>query len=64
MNAKFAAEGRPELFCLPQHFSLDADVILSVLDQEIRQPLRKGWPEDTPVELILVQAFIDSFPCK
>jgi len=56
--------GGPRLFCLPDHLALDAGLVHSLLDQEIRKPLgRPSYSPDTPLELILTNAFVSRFPC-
>jgi len=55
--------GQRPLFCVPEKFILDEAVILSLLDQEIRQPSRDYQPETFPIELILLTSFQERFPC-
>jgi hypothetical protein len=63
--ANVAAEDNGvKLFC-PPALNFDAAFLASLLDQEIREPLSGvPWKDDTPIELIMVYAFVDKFPCK
>ena len=63
-NMLLTSGGRP-IFCMPSRLHLDEGLILSLIDQEIRDPPSgKTWAGDTSVELIMVYAFIDRFPCN
>lgn len=64
-NVSLDAAGRDKLFCLPPKMNLDEGIILSILDQEIRQPSSgKAWESTTPIELIMVVAFTRRFACE
>jgi hypothetical protein len=64
-NAVLRATGRPRLFCMPENLKLDEGIILSLVDQEIRDPSSgKSWGSDAPVEMIMAFAFKNRFPCK
>jgi hypothetical protein len=64
--ANVAAEDNGiKLFCPPAQTNFDPAFLASLLDQEIREPLSGiPWKDDTPIELIMVYAFVDKFPCK
>ena len=63
-NTLVAAKGAPPIFCMPKSLALDEGIIQSILDQEIRDNAEKhAYKNDTPVELILLYAFINKFPC-
>jgi hypothetical protein len=64
-NVLLGVTNKPPLFCPPSKFAFDEGVIQSLLDQEIRKP-SKGTPYkgDTPIELILANAFMYRFPCS
>jgi hypothetical protein len=54
-----------KLFCPPGKMNFDGDIIASLLDQEIREPASGvPWEDDAHIELIMVYAFLDRFPCK
>ena len=63
--ANIAAEDNGvKLFC-PPALNFDAAYLASLLDQEIREPLSGvSWKDDTPIELIMVYAFLHKFPCN
>jgi hypothetical protein len=60
-NTMLQVSGREKLFCIPENLSLDAGIIQSLLDQEIRYGKYKG---ETYLEAILMMSFIHRFPCK
>lgn len=63
-NVMLGADKKERLFCLPAKLALDARIIQSVLDQELRMSsLEATYEDDTPIELILTKAFIRRFPC-
>lgn len=58
-------QGKNHLFCVPQNLTMDSEIILSVLDQEIRSPDRDtSYKDDDLVEIIMLFALINHFPCK
>jgi hypothetical protein len=58
------AKGKEAFFCMPAKLKLDEGIILSLLDQEIRQPSNgKPYTDDVPVEFIMIIAFTNRFPC-
>ena len=63
-NALLKVQGKPRLFCMPEHLNLDEGIILSLIDQEIRSPSSgKPWSDDAEVEFVMAVAFINRFPC-
>ena len=65
VNSYLQEYGAGEIFCPPPKLHLDAEIIASLLDQEIREPPSgKQWEADTPIEMIMVVAFLDRFPCN
>ena len=63
-NVMLGFQNTPPLFCIPANLSLDEGIIISLLDQEIRNPMKGArYEADTPIELILTGAFIHRFPC-
>ncbi len=52
-------------FCLPQSKQLDKDLILSLVDQEIRNPsVPEGeWSNEAFIEYILIKSLTGRFPC-
>ncbi len=64
-NAFLEVRESAPLFCMPGKLSLDQGLIESLLDQEIRKPASGNeYPDDTPIELIMVRAFMTRFPCE
>jgi len=64
-NVMLRAQKKRQLFCMPAELSLDEGIIESLFDQEIRRPTKSAhYGEDTPIELILISAFIQRFPCE
>ena len=53
------------LFCTPKNIVMNAGIIRSLLNQEIRTP-HNGTPyeSDTFIEAILIASFKSRFPCK
>ena len=63
-NVLVTTNGTSPIFCMPKGLALDEGIIQSILNQEIRENDEKHvYESDTPVELILVHAFINKFPC-
>lgn len=56
-NGELKARELPLLFCAPK-MALTQDNFLQVLIKEIKEPTnqRKEWPDDTPIELVLLSA--------
>ena len=64
-NTVLKANNQTPLFCMPNKLALDQGIILSLIDQEVRNPSSgQQWTEDTSIELIMVVAFQKRFPCK
>lgn len=64
-NVLLGVKNKLQLFCMPKKLSLDKGIILSVIDQEIRNPTSgKAYDEGDPIEMIAVYAFINKFPCE
>lgn len=72
-NLKFEKEKKQRLYCTPGDLRLNSEMILSLLDQEIDNATIDDatsdnnpydYPDSFPVELMLVTAFINKFPCK
>ena len=63
-NVILEVQKREPLFCMPAKLSLDEGIIQSLLDQEIRSPSKgTSYNNETPIELIMTNAFIHRFPC-
>ena len=63
-NTVLEHDGKPKIFCMPGNLHLDEGIILSLLDQEIRTPSNGvDWKPNIPIELIMVAAFRNKFPC-
>ncbi len=64
-NVLLATQGKPKLFCMPKKLALDKDIILSLIDQEIRNPPSgKPFPKETTVEMVMAFSIARRFPCK
>lgn len=64
-NTMLEVNNQKPFFCMPNKLALDQGIVLSLIDQEVRNPSSgKQWKEDTPIELIMVVAFQKKFPCK
>jgi hypothetical protein len=60
-NVKMQVAGQKPLYCPPQELALNAENYISILDREIsKYPASK----QTPIELILIDGLIGTFPCK
>lgn len=64
-NTSLKTNNQKPLFCMPDNLALDKEIILTLIDKEIRSPSSVSyWKDDTPVEFIMVIAFQKKFPCK
>ena len=64
-NTVLEVSKQKRIFCMPGGLALDQGIILSVIDQEVRNPTgRDSWKPDTTIELIAVLAFKNKFPCS
>lgn len=65
-NIAMKIQGRQPLFCPPKELPINQDNYIALLNQELRNPtgLQQHYANDTPIELILVQALEHTFPCK
>ena len=64
-NIAFQVAGQNPLFCMPEKLAADQGLIESLLSQEIRNPASgKPYADDTPIELIMIRAFVSRFPCE
>ena len=61
-NAVGVDRGHPKLFCIPEALVMHDKVILSLLEQEIRNP-SINYTTNVPLELVLTYSFIRKFPC-
>jgi len=55
--------GRPPLYCQPGKLALNVDNILQILDDYIDRKKDQLKP-DLPVEMLLLYALKETFPCK
>lgn len=63
-NILLEMQGKPRLFCMPENVDLDDELILSIVDQEIRHPsTMKSWDKRATVEMIAALSFVSRFPC-
>jgi len=67
-NKVLELRGKKKLFCFPSNLRLDESIILSIIDQEIKNPKNprgeSSYPQDMSLELVTVMAFMYKFPCK
>ncbi len=59
-------EGRAPLFCQPGDLLVEDEFILGMIETELQNPSFRGvevYPSDTPVELVLLNAARNVFPC-
>ena len=52
------------LFCAPSKLAFTRENYLQILDRYISENYSGGASEDVPVELVLLQALREAFPCK
>ena len=63
-NVGLGFQGKERLFCPPGNLAMSKRIILSIFDQELRNPYQgKDYKSDIPIEVILLNAFMSSFPC-
>lgn len=65
-NAKLESKKQPLLFCVPSTLRLTADNYLGLIDAKIKaaRGAQGGLNEKAPIELILLTALEEAFPCK
>lgn len=64
-NAKLDSKKQPLLFCVPPTLSLTADNYIHLIDAKIKAARAQGGlNEKAPIELILLAALEEAFPCK
>lgn len=64
-NAYLLSEGRPPIYCQPMGLTLIGFNYLLLLESEIKNPSIAGaYPDDTPVEAILLNALLKNFQCN
>ena len=62
-NVKLMIRGEKQLFCLPPNLSLNQQNYLTIIDDALKNSKPKE-ADDTPIELILINQLIKTFPCK
>ena len=65
-NVILGVKGLPKLFCPPGKLGFDAEIVLSIIEQEVNKPTNKkgDYRPDSDIEMIAVQAFAGRFPCE
>jgi hypothetical protein len=64
-NTQLDATGHPQIFCVPPKFSLNAENSVNILARKLEQANRdKAITPDTPIEMLLLDGLIETFPCK
>jgi len=66
VNALNDQEGRPQIFCPPPDFVISMDHLRGMLDEEIRVHTfsTKPYPQDMPMEAVVMFAAITHYPCE
>ena len=64
-NTLLGHQKRAPLYCEPAKLSIQGSDYLELLDKRIASAVKVGRPfgENTPVELILLDALVDAYPC-
>jgi hypothetical protein len=62
-NAALHNRGSQRLYCQPDNVELNRDNYLEVVDRYIATH-RNELSKDFPLELVLLQALVEKFPCK
>jgi len=52
------------LYCRPFKLMLDGDIAMALVEQEIEAPLHGAYEDNTMMEMIVVNALKNRFPCK
>jgi len=66
VNALNDQEGRSQVFCPPPDFIISVDYLRGMLDEEIRVHTfsKRPYPQDSPMDAIVMFAARARFPCK
>jgi hypothetical protein len=59
-NTELVNQGKPPIFCQPEHFTLRTENLLDALNK-ILTKIR--WPDDNPIEPALLRGLQEAFPC-
>lgn len=60
-NIRMATKGIPPLYCQPESLALNSDNYISFIEQAVAK--EPDLHQDMPIELILLDALVDAFPC-
>lgn len=63
-NAELEARNSPLLFCQPDMELSQGHFVTLFLEEVERPSSGKAWEKDAPIELILLTALEQTFPCK
>ncbi len=65
MSAKIDTNlGKEPLFCWPEQMRMNPEIVISLVNQEIRNPTDGAvYTDESPVVQVLFQALMHSFPC-
>lgn len=66
-NAVNEGEGLRPLFCPPEDLSVEDELVIRMIEDELQNPSAYGlsfYPSDTPIELILLHGAKNMFPCR
>ena len=61
-NARVRTNKLPLLYCQPEHLAITKENFMQILDDEIKRP-GTSYKDQTPIELILLEGLIRTFPC-
>jgi hypothetical protein len=62
-NAELQSKDVPPIFCQPGNFELTADNYVRLVRTYLDNP-PAPLKDDTPIELVLLEALQEAFPCK
>ena len=62
-NTKLELEGSKQMFCAPRNLALNQNNYLRIMDDSLKNK-NLEIPDTMPIELLLLQMLIRTFPCK
>jgi hypothetical protein len=66
MNAyvEYKAPDHPRVICIPQNLALTADQTRDILERFVQRHPEHGTKSSGLLDMVLIYAFVDTFPCK
>ena len=61
MNGKLAATGNTRIICAPSKLEFDAKLSLQTMEAELA---KHEYPSNWPLEMVMINGFIETFPCE